>query len=650
MKLSLATKTFLGFSLVLAVFAMAPVFGITKINAVREQLQELHRITDLNRYASRLESLQHAAWSNTNIALRVEDIQLQRSLLENIQRSSSRNITREITRAFSVLRRIVREQPTESIQSHLVRLEINIDHISDAAVAFNTALELVLQSIAENSVPANELAKLAGLRQAGVRLTGEIRTLQSRIKKTITTQIRLVEQGENAAIGFMLWLTILSIAVGVFVAAFVLFALRPIRTMGQAARRISQGDFSQRIFVKGHDEVALLAGEFNKMADSLAHRQTQLVGQQKQLEKINRELRQSSIDLALIKLYNEHIIQSMPSGILVADAQGEVTTVNPAAQSLWRLNSEQMIGRLIKDLPIAPALQDLLSRWDNVLRDEEHMVFEALEFNVPKRGQVLVDLFVSPLLGTDGKTQGVLLVGEDVTDRVRTKQALLQSERLATIGRMSAQVAHEIRNPLSSIGLNTELMQEVIQEVAPECSSEANAIIRSISGEVERLTEVTDEYLKFARLPKPNLQTEDLNTIIKNLLQFMSGELESTQVVLEADLDPHAGTLLADESQLRQAFLNLIKNSAESMPQGGVLSVSTKRSDKKICVHISDTGCGIEESSIDRIFDPFFSTRKGGTGLGLPLTQQIITDHGGQITCRSKPSQGTSFDVELPLE
>jgi len=244
---------------------------------------------------------------------------------------------------------------------------------------------------------------------------------------------------------------------------------------------------------------------------------------------------------------------------------------------------------------------------------------------------------------------GVILVGEDVTEKVRTKQALIQSEKLAAIGRMSALVAHEIRNPLSSIGLNTEMLEDELHDLLEDKNPGTRELLHSISREVERLTEVTEEYLKFARLPKPRLIPENINEIIEELMQFVGVEFRDANVEVKKNLDNTIPGVAADESQLRQAFFNLLKNSIESMPQGGTLTVTTEQTDGKVRVLIQDTGEGIADGCLDRIFDPFFSTRKGGTGLGLSLTQHIIAEHGGAITCHTQSGQGTCFVVELPI-
>ncbi len=646
MKLSLATKIFLGFSLVLAVFGAVPIFGVAKLNAIRDQLNTVNRVyLPLNRLVAEVDTQQETARRSTDSILAFAETDLQRTLLQNVRRSFSRNITSRLVRARTLLRRIDLGRLPEREGALLEDLRTRLDKIEERSAEFVATIEWILQSLEVAPALADDLS---GLRMVGRNLDLEVSFVKRSLKNTITTRMLMVERDESAAIGVLIWLTIIAIAVGILVTVLSLVALRPIRRLTAATRKISEGDFSAIVDISSSDEFGLLATEFNRMARSLRQRQEELVRQQGQLAEVNRELRQSSIDLALMKLYNEHIIRSLHNGILVADALGEVTTINPAAERLWGLVPEQTIGRPLGELPIGKALAGLLDSWEQVLHDQHRHTFEALEFQTPDRGQVLVDLYVSPLLGTEGDTQGVLLVGEDVTDKVRTKVALIQSERLTAIGRMSAVVAHEIRNPLSSIGLNTELLQDEFQEVTGQDTAEASSILAAIGREVERLTEVTDEYLRFARLPKPSLHPENLNALLGDLLRFMASEFDTAGVELREELDPDVGLVPADEAQLRQAFLNLIKNSAESMTEGGTLSVTTSQANGMVKVTVSDTGKGIDATSLGRIFEPFFSTREGGTGLGLSLTQQIVSEHGGRITCESNPGQGTSFKVELP--
>jgi signal transduction histidine kinase len=219
------------------------------------------------------------------------------------------------------------------------------------------------------------------------------------------------------------------------------------------------------------------------------------------------------------------------------------------------------------------------------------------------------------------------------------------------VGRISAQITHEIRNPLSSIGLNAELLEEALGRTRfddPREQAEAAAILRAISREIDRLTEVTEQYLRMARLPTPSLAPEDLGQVLSRVLEFSKEELERARVEVVRRIDPEAPRALADEGQLRQVFLNLLRNSREAMSGGGKLTIETRRSDGGVEVVFSDTGRGIDTSAKDRIFEPFFSTKEGGTGLGLAVSRQILQAHGGEIRCESPPGGGTTFVIRLP--
>jgi two-component system, NtrC family, sensor kinase len=224
---------------------------------------------------------------------------------------------------------------------------------------------------------------------------------------------------------------------------------------------------------------------------------------------------------------------------------------------------------------------------------------------------------------------------------------LIRSERMAAAGQIASHITHEIRNPLSSISLNTELLEEELGEMAG--MDEAKNLCQAMRREVDRLTEITEEYLRFARLPRPRLAPEDVNEILLNLLSFMAGELREKKVEVSYHLQPELPVVSADENQLRQAFLNLIRNACEAMAGiAGTLRVSTDLVDSEVLVSFADTGQGMDEETLAKIFDPFFTTKESGTGLGLALTQQIIAGHGGVISVKSVPRRGTVFSVKLP--
>jgi two-component system NtrC family sensor kinase len=228
----------------------------------------------------------------------------------------------------------------------------------------------------------------------------------------------------------------------------------------------------------------------------------------------------------------------------------------------------------------------------------------------------------------------------------RQRQELRRAERLAAVGRISAHITHEIRNPLNSLGLNAELLAE---EIEPGASTEARALLGAITREVDRLNAVAEEYLRFARLPRPVMAREDLNEILRGLIDFVAPEMAAAGVAVTRDLSPELPAVWADEGQLRAVFLNLLRNSREAMPGGGTAAVRTARSaDGGAEVTVSDSGSGIPAEQLERIFEPFFSTKSGGTGLGLAFTLQVVKEHGGTVRCKSEVSRGTTFSVCIP--
>jgi len=229
------------------------------------------------------------------------------------------------------------------------------------------------------------------------------------------------------------------------------------------------------------------------------------------------------------------------------------------------------------------------------------------------------------------------------------EQRLIRSERLATVGRMAAQIAHEVRNPLSSIGLNAELLGDELSTEADE----ARRMVASIIGEVDRLTEITETYLRFTRLPRPKLEPEDLGGLVASVVAMGRGEILQEGITLDVDIAPDLPELPADEAQLRQALINLVRNAREALASAPTkqlgISVANDRGSGCLLVRVSDSGAGIDEHDLGKIFDPFFSTKAQGTGLGLALVQQIVVDHGGRIDVDSVPGRGTVFTLAFPI-
>ncbi|HUH04462.1 MAG TPA: ATP-binding protein, partial [Kofleriaceae bacterium] len=240
------------------------------------------------------------------------------------------------------------------------------------------------------------------------------------------------------------------------------------------------------------------------------------------------------------------------------------------------------------------------------------------------------------------------VMGHAIQERERE---LVRSERLVAVGKMAAMITHEVRNPLSSIGLNTELLEEELQALPPERAVEARALCRAITTEVDRLTGITEEYLQFARLPKPKLQRESLVRLVRDLADFEREQLMMRGVTLVVEIDDDLPAVMVDEGQVRQSLLNLLRNAADAVEEvgGGTVSITTRVAAPMVEVRVADEGTGISEELISKLFEPFFSTKDGGTGLGLALTQQIVREHGGDIRVDSEPGHGAVFVMSLPV-
>jgi signal transduction histidine kinase len=249
--------------------------------------------------------------------------------------------------------------------------------------------------------------------------------------------------------------------------------------------------------------------------------------------------------------------------------------------------------------------------------------------------------------------QRTVALQAEIAQRKRAEAARLQAERLATAGTMAAEVAHEVRNPLGSITLNLDLIRKEIDKLAVSASrspEEGRALINEMREEVHRIQHVIEEYLQFARFPKAQRKPLALNEFLDQKLAFMQSAFDEAKVEGRTEFDASLDTVNVDTDQLWQAVLNLIRNCLEAMPHGGALTVGTQRDGDQVLLRVADTGTGMSEEQVRQVFKPFLSTKAKGTGLGLTLVQQIVTEHGGHIECSSAVGKGSTFTIYLPLE
>ncbi len=235
--------------------------------------------------------------------------------------------------------------------------------------------------------------------------------------------------------------------------------------------------------------------------------------------------------------------------------------------------------------------------------------------------------------------------------RLRAAQEeLVEAERMATVGRLSLKIAHEVRNPIAAIGLNAEVLGDIVQERGGTEMNEATTLVSAIREQVAALDALTEEYLAFARFPRPQFEEDSINDMTTALAEFVRPLAGRQGVTVAATTDPAVPPMEIDRTLLRQAVLNLIKNGLEAVSQGGTLTVTTRRMDDTIEIDIADTGPGIVPEVGRRLFEQFFTTKPQGTGLGLSISRQIVEEHGGKIRWSSTPGTGATFTISLPIK
>jgi two-component system, NtrC family, sensor kinase len=227
----------------------------------------------------------------------------------------------------------------------------------------------------------------------------------------------------------------------------------------------------------------------------------------------------------------------------------------------------------------------------------------------------------------------------------KAREQAVSNERFAAIGKMAAHVTHEVRNPLTSIGLNLEMLEEDL----PEGKTESRSLVSAIRSEVERLERISEDYLRVARLPSPRLEADDIAASVRQIIDFERRDMDRAGCHVSLTIEGSPPAAQFDEAQIRQSLLNLLRNAREAMPQGGTIDVRVYSEGLSGIVTVADRGPGIAEETRAHMFDPFFSTKGEGTGLGLAITRQIVEAHGGKVTHAHRDGGGSIFAISLPL-
>jgi len=475
---------------------------------------------------------------------------------------------------------------------HVDRIESLFGNYRDAASKF--------RNVAEHGDPASEL--LEPLNTASVALDEEISALSRDLEGRIDNLAEDTEKKRVRANIFATALAGLAVVVSLFGIGAVMLALRPITQMTKEVQRLGAGDYSGRVDVRGADELSVLAEEFNAMVGALQLRDKTLVERADQLNVLSR--------------YLASVLNNLDDALFVLE-EGQVTLTNPAAERVWSL------------VDGAPPPVSLAEYVEGAGRHE---------ISGPEGGlhEIRVTAFGD---------SGFIVVSADITEQTRAKERLARSERLALIGQMLAQITHEVRNPLNALSLNSELLGDELGILDPDKNTEAWDLLAMVSGEIDRLTDVTGHYLQLARRPPARLEPVELGTLLDEVVRLLDAELDQQGVTLALEKEVMTPQL-ADGNQIRQAILNVIRNAAEA--GADELSLTLSRDQGTVSITLSDNGPGMTDEQIDRATDPFFSTKSQGTGLGLAITRQILEDHDGSVQVTSAFPGGTSIALVLP--
>jgi len=353
------------------------------------------------------------------------------------------------------------------------------------------------------------------------------------------------------------------------------------------------------------------------------------------------------------RIYNEILLQNLTTGVVAADADGRVTVFNQEAAQIAGLNTNGG-ERTVNDLP-AP-LRDIIQ---TTLTSGERQEDREVELRAAA-GSTFARASSATFRGQGGELLGALMVVTDITALKRLELQIRRSDRLASLGTLSAGMAHEIKNPLVSIKTFAQLLPERYQE------SDFRATFSSlIVHEIDRIDSLVNQLLRFARPAKPLLRPMHMHEVLEKTFQLVQHRLYQKEIKITRMFEASLDTIRADSDQMEQVFLNFFLNAMDAMKRGGELTVETEirtgdslvthllpadeERHEALCISIRDTGEGIKKEDIARVFDPFFTTKDFGTGLGLSVVHGIIEEHGGQIEVESEVAKGTVFHIFLPL-
>ena len=343
--------------------------------------------------------------------------------------------------------------------------------------------------------------------------------------------------------------------------------------------------------------------------------------------------------------YMAQLLESAAHSITSTDANNIIRSVNRAAEKLYGYRADELIG---KHVDILFSDKNPLEYLQKIKEDaDKGRNWEAELWRKKKNGdEILIWISTSYILDENGKIKTKVSIERDITEVKQMEEELIHSSKLAGLGEMAAGIAHEIKNPLTGVSLGLEKLENALSLGTKEAK-----VLNKVLEDIDRINEIVSRLLDLSRKKKPEMEVLDINDIIKDVLLNIGPLAKQENIEVVTNLNKDLIQINADGGQLYQVFLNLGLNAIQAMPNGGTLAISTDKTDsdgeKRISISFVDSGIGISKDNIRKIFEPFFSSRKGGTGLGMSISHRIVKDHGGSIEIESEPGKGTEIKVLL---
>ena len=340
------------------------------------------------------------------------------------------------------------------------------------------------------------------------------------------------------------------------------------------------------------------------------------------------------------KGFLETIFNTIKEGIIVVDRHLHIQYANQIAINLLGFPKnfmDQRISKFLRDIDWKRIMQEDEEEWYRLSRQE-------IQVNYPRRR--ILSFYLVPHEGDDGLATIIL---NDVTESRMSDLENFESEKLHLMSMLSAGVAHEIGNPLNSLNIHLELLGRHFKELQ-EDDPEALEMIDIAKSEVKRLDLIITQFLTAIRPTKPDMEKIDLRNLVLQTLNFMKVELDTRSIIIKKDLPEVLPEIFGDQNQIKQAIYNLIKNASQAVSEGGTIEIKCYKSDGYLNLSIADTGCGITAKDMNNIFEPYYTKKESGTGLGLMIVERIVREHGAHLAVESDPGKGTEFTIKFPLE